>query len=120
MHQKDLKFVLLFDFYGPMLTEKQNDIFHMYYDEDCSLSEIAEEFNISRQGVHDLIKRTEKCLLKYEQRLKLVERFMEQEKKLKVIAEKIKCISHNEGKKEQLVGEILDIVSTMLVSIDED
>lgn len=120
MHQKDLKFVLLFDFYGPMLTEKQNDIFHMYYDEDYSLSEIAEEFNISRQGVHDLIKRTEKCLLKYEQRLKLVERFMERERKLKVIAEKADCILHNQGEKEQLMSEILQIVNTMLVSVDQD
>lgn len=119
MHQKNLKFVLLFDFYGPMLTQKQNDIFHMYYDEDYSLSEIAEEFNISRQGVHDLIKRTEKCLLKYEETLKLVERFKEQEEKLRIISDKAKYILNNEDKKEQLSKEIIDIVSNMLVSIDK-
>ena len=67
---------LLFDFYGELLTDKQKAVFEEAYVYDCSLSEIAEEHGISRQGVHDMLKRSEKTLTDYETKLGLVKRFL--------------------------------------------
>ena len=63
---KDLSISTLLDFYGPFLSEKQRNLLHHYYNEDLSLSEIAENESITRQGVRDLIKRGELQLKKYE------------------------------------------------------
>ena len=65
----------LFDFYGELLTEHQRSIYQSFVFENYSLSEIASEQGISRQGVHDLIKRCDKLLISYEDKLHLVERF---------------------------------------------
>lgn len=64
---KDLSISTLLDFYGPFLSEKQRNLLYHYYNEDLSLSEIAENESITRQGVRDLIKRGELQLKKYEQ-----------------------------------------------------
>ena len=66
---------LLYDFYGELLTEHQRSIYEDDVFNDMSLGEIAEERGISRQGVHDLIKRCDKILQDYESKLHLVERF---------------------------------------------
>ena len=66
---------LLFDFYGELLTENQKDVVRMHILEDYSLSEISEILNISRQGVHDSLKRALKALKNYEETLHLVQRF---------------------------------------------
>jgi len=70
---KTLEFTLLLDFYGELLTEKQREIFSAYYLYDLSLAEIGEQQSVSRQAVHDIIKRTENKLSSYEGKLKLVE-----------------------------------------------
>ncbi len=72
---KNMEMALLFDFYGDMLTEKQRDMVGLYYDDDLSLSEIAENAGITRQGVRDAIKRAEAQLLEMEERLGLARRF---------------------------------------------
>ena len=66
---------LLYDFYGELLTEHQRQIYEDVVFNDMSPSEIAEEQGISRQGVHDLIKRCNKILTGYEEKLKLVQKF---------------------------------------------
>lgn len=71
-----LEQTLLFDFYGELLTEHQKDIYTQFMLEDLSLSEIAQDAGISRQGVHDLVKRCQKILEGYEDKLHLVERFL--------------------------------------------
>lgn len=67
---------MLYDFYGELLTKHQKEIYEDVVIHDYSLSEIANEKGISRQGVHDLIKRCDKTLRGYEDKLHLVERFM--------------------------------------------
>ena len=59
----------LFEFYAALLTDKQMNYIELYYADDCSLAEIAEEFGVSRQAVYDNIKRTEKILEDYEMKL---------------------------------------------------
>lgn len=67
---------LLYDFYGELLTEHQRQVYEDVVFNDFSLSEVAEEIGISRQGVHDLIKRCNKILSDYEEKLHLVEKFI--------------------------------------------
>lgn len=69
--EKNLRVGKLLGIYGGLLTERQYDIMSMYFDDDLSLSEIAEQFGISRQGVHDTIKRGEETLDNYERVLGL-------------------------------------------------
>ncbi len=77
-----LELTLLYDFYGELLTEKQKRVYEMHYQEDLSFSEIGEELSITRQAVLDQIKRTEKILREYEQKLGLVSKFHTQQKAL--------------------------------------
>ncbi len=72
---KDLSISLLMDFYGQLLTPKQLEALEYYYNDDLSLAEIADEMSISRQGVRDFIKRGEKQLSEFEQKLGLAGRF---------------------------------------------
>lgn len=74
--EKFVEKTLLFDFYGELLTKKQREIYESVVLEDYSLSEVAEDMGISRQGVHDMIKRCNKALEEYEDKLHLVERFI--------------------------------------------
>ena len=73
--EKNERINALFAFYQPLLTAKQNDYLQLYYADDYSLGEIATEFSVSRQAVYDNIKRTEKILEGYEQKLHLYAEF---------------------------------------------
>lgn len=79
--------VLLYDFYGELLTEHQREVYEDAVLHDLSLGEIAAEFGISRQGVHDMIRRCDKLLAGYEDKLHLVERFMKIRKDISRIVE---------------------------------
>lgn len=80
---------LLYDFYGELLTDHQKQIYEDVVLNDYSLSEVAEERGITRQGVHDLIKRCNRILKGYEEKLKLLEKFL----RTKEMAEEINRIS---------------------------
>lgn len=66
----------LYDFYGELLTDHQKKVYEDFVYNDLSLSEIAEEYQISRQGVHDLIKRCDRIMQNYEDKLRLIKRFV--------------------------------------------
>lgn len=89
------------DLYGSMLTIRQREIINLYYEENFSLSEIAEEFSISRQAVHDTLKKAEKALAVYERKLGLVEKFKKSEKAVRSIDKIIEKLvkEHSEDKK---------------------
>ena len=82
-----LEQALLYDFYGELLTDHQKEVYEQFVLEDLSLSEIAESAGISRQGVHDLVKRCNKLLEGYEAKLHLVEKFLSVKQKVQEINE---------------------------------
>lgn len=101
---------ILYDFYGPLLTKHQQEIYEATVYENMSLGEIAEEYSISRQGVHDLIKRCDKILEDYEDKLHLIQRFSSNKKVLTDISNKLDCIKGAENK---------DTVNTIKSDIDK-
>jgi len=90
MFEKIVEIGILFDFYGRLLSEKQIIAIDLYYNNDFSLSEIGEELEISRQGVHDTLKRAESRLYMYEETLGLVKKFILNKEKAKEILD---CVS---------------------------
>ena len=98
MKGKPLEMSLLFDFYGETLTEKQRELFDLYYNEDLSLAEIAEHAGITRQGVRDSIKRAESTLLEMEERLGLARKFRDYQRKLEQITSCAKEIAFEADK----------------------
>lgn len=74
--EKFVQQTLLYDFYGELLTKRQQQVYEEVLLEDYSLSEVAENLGISRQGVHDMIKRCNRTLEEYEDKLHLVDRFL--------------------------------------------
>ncbi|MBM7854377.1 putative DNA-binding protein YlxM (UPF0122 family) [Desulfohalotomaculum tongense] len=80
--EKVIKITLLYDFYGQLLTERQQRFIELYYGHDFSLGEIAEEYNVTRQAVHDTLKRAEKILTGYEEKLGLLDKFMAERRKI--------------------------------------
>ena len=76
---------LLYDFYGQLLSKRQKEVMELYHEENLSLSEIAAEFDISRQGGHDALKYAEKSLKSYEEKLGLVAKFQKSSEAVKEI-----------------------------------
>lgn len=85
--EKIVKQTLLYDFYGELLTEHQRNVYEDAVYNDMSLSEVAEEYGISRQGVHDLLKRCDRILEGYEEKLHLVEKFADAKEKIMTLVE---------------------------------
>jgi predicted DNA-binding protein YlxM (UPF0122 family) len=83
--EKIVKQALLYDFYGELLTPHQREIYEDAINQDLSLGEIADERSISRQGVHDVIKRCDRILQEYEDTLHLVEKYQISREKIKTI-----------------------------------
>ena len=104
--EKFVEQTLLYDFYGELLTERQQQVYESVVLEDYSLSEVAENLGISRQGVHDMIKRCNHTLEEYESRLHLVEKFLcirKQVQKIKELA-----VGYNAGEIAEISNKILE------------
>lgn len=87
MKNQTFRMTMLFDFYGEILTERQKEFYDLYYNEDLSLAEIAENYGISRQGVRDVIVRAEAIMTELEDKTGLLKRFMQMRDKLAAIEE---------------------------------
>ena len=111
--QKDLSIPLLCDYYGGLLTEKQREAIHLYYSEDLSLGEMAEQLAISRQGARDNIQRATEKLHEYETVFQLAHKAIKAEDLLKKLAKTVKESSANSLEKqaiENLIDQIKDLI----------
>jgi predicted DNA-binding protein YlxM (UPF0122 family) len=93
------RMTMLYDFYGELLTDRQREFFDLYYNDDLSLSEIAENAGISRQGVRDVIVRAEAQMQEIEDKTGLIRRFEQMRSHLDAIdasAEEIKTINYRQ------------------------
>lgn len=108
MNDKTFEMTLLFDFFGDLLTEKQQNCFDLYYNDDLSLSEIAEQTEISRQGVRDNLLRAEAALKKYEEKTGVVRRFTEMQAVIEELENSIKLLLANNAHSEQEASDILE------------
>ena len=113
---------LLYDFYGALLTERQRGVMELYHEENLSLAEIAAEMGISRQGVHDALKKAERALKEYETKLGLVEKFQETSSSISEIDKRIEGLiggMASEGKtpSKSVIGE-LNQIKTIIDGIE--
>ena len=87
--EKIVRQTLLFDFYGELLTEHQQRIYEAVVCNDTSCSEVAQDEGVSRQGIHDLVRRCEKQLEEYEQKLHMMDRFLSIREKARLISKEV-------------------------------
>ena len=104
---KDLNLCLLLDFYSFLLSEKQAGMMQMYYNDDLSLIEIAQEMDITRQGVYDAIKKSEGILKSAEEQMGFAGRFIDMAKKLSAFKAQIEKLIDN---KENIEGKLQDLL----------
>ena len=115
--EKNIEISLLFDFYKPLLTASQQQAVELYYNDDLSLAEIALEMDITRQGVRDLVKRSENQLFKFEEQLGLFKRFKIVEKGLEEICLKAQKINDNTSDND--IKNIAMEISSLAESLKE-
>ncbi len=110
---------LLLDFYGQLLTPRQQEILDLYWNSDYSLAEIAEHLGISRQGVYDNIKRGRKTLERLENRLGLVEKFMEQRKKIQEVMGLLAGIdvSGVDGESRHILNRAVGVINEIINTV---
>lgn len=119
MKNQTYRMTMLFDFYGELLTDRQKEFFDLYYNEDLSLAEIAENNGISRQGVRDVIVRAEGVMQEVEDKTGLIRRFLAMRSNLDKIlagAEKISTINYRQYENPALdaaVAEIREAVAAL-------
>ncbi len=97
-----LKQTLLYDFYGELLTEHQREVYEDVVLGDLGYSEAAEEYGVSRQGIHDLVKRVDRQLSEYEDKLALVERFGQIQHEVSRIRELARCSGYGPEEEAQI------------------
>lgn len=107
---------LLYDFYGQLLTDRQQKVMELYHEENLSLAEIAGEFDITRAAVYDALKKAERALSQYELKLGLVDKFMASSRAFENIEQRLdKIIMDNQEQKILVdeLGKIKTIISQL-------
>ena len=118
MKNQAYRMALLYDFYGDVLTDRQKEFYDLYYNEDLSLGEIAENYGITRQGVRDVIVRAEAALTELEDKTGLIRRFLAMRGELEQIRADAQAIlesstRYDDGELERLARQILDTAGAL-------
>ena len=113
---KKVEISILCQIYGKLLTEKQYELIDDYYNNDLSLSEIAENNNITRQAVRDIIKKGESKLFEYEEKLLIMKKMRDQEKQIQGIIEELNKIKDTSSDKK--IEKILSNVTRELICLN--
>ncbi len=111
MFEKDMKYSLLLDFYGDLLSDRKKELVELYYNEDLSLSEVSEITGISRQGVRDSVKKAECLLEDYEAKLGIAKRFEDIQTKLEAAVVDLHSIAEKSGESAKELYSIADFLS---------
>ena len=120
MKNQAYRMAMLYDFYGDLLTDRQKEFYDLYYNEDLSLAEIAENYGITRQGVRDVIVRAEAYLTEVEDKTGLIRRFHTMKAQLKEVADcadRIYALNDsrfNDQELEDLVQRIRALTATLI------
>ena len=119
MKNQTYRMTMLYDFYGELLTDRQKEFFDLYYNEDLSLGEIAENNGISRQGVRDVIVRAEATMQEFEDKTGLIRRFQQMQDSINVIVDSaaelktINYLQYEDPRIESLVAAISQAAQTL-------
>ena len=116
--EKKLRSAVLFSFYGELLSPNQREMARMYFEEDLSLSEIAAQMDVSRQGVHDAVTRATRELISFEETLGLYARFQRTEEHLRECQTLLRDITAVNGSEEKL-SAVKKLVDRMLSEEEE-
>ncbi len=121
MKNQTFRMTMLFDFYGELLTERQKEFYELYYDEDLSLSEIAENYGISRQGVRDVIVRAEAYMTDIEDKTGLVKRFMQRTPHLERIEAAVGELKTVNARRyeDSRIDELVTVIETETAALKE-
>ena len=119
MKNQAYRMTMLFDFYGDILTERQKEFYDLYYNEDLSLGEIAENYGITRQGVRDVIVRAEAILTDLEDKTGLIRRFHTMKQQLQQMRDDVVRVRElsfdlENAELERLSARILETTDTLL------
>ena len=109
----DIRISLLYDFYSGLLSRRQREVMRLYHEENLSLAEIAAEYDISRQAVHDALKNAQISLRGYEEKLGLVDKFTESDRAIRDIDSRIERLMQKKDCDEEIktgLKEIRDII----------
>ena len=121
MKNQTYRMTMLFDFYGDILTPRQRELFDLYYNEDLSLAEIAENCGISRQGVRDVIVRAENAMTELEDKTGLIHRFLQMQQHVDAnitAANNIQTINYRQYEHPRL-DELADAVLNSAAALKE-
>ena len=121
MKNQTYRMTMLFDFYGELLTERQREFFDLYYNEDLSLAEIAENSGISRQGVRDVIVRAEAAMQEVEDKTGLIRRFYQMQQHIASIesaVQELKLINYRQYE-DPRIDELVETVSQAAQALKE-
>lgn len=107
MKNQAYRMTMLFDFYGDLLTDRQKDFYDLYYNDDLSLAEIAEHYDITRQGVRDIIVRAERTLVEIEEKTGLIRRYLQTREataRIRALYEELGVLNRDRFRSEDLNG----------------
>lgn len=111
---------LLYSFYGGLLTEKQRQAMELYYLEDWSLAEIAAADGVSRQAVHDLLQRSERTIVEYEDKLGLLDRFLKQQQTINSISKELEQVLARVDPDSETFRLLKDIAAKLAQMVESD
>lgn len=122
MKNQAYRMALLYDFYGDMLTDRQKEFYDLYYNEDLSLTEIAENYGITRQGVRDVIVRAEAILTELEDKTGIIRRFHKMQEQFSQIERAVDTIAqrNDERYQDDTVEELCNQVKRVLSQLKQE
>ena len=123
MKSQAYRMAMLFDFYGDLLTDRQREFYDLYYNEDLSLSEIAENYGISRQGVRDVIVRAEAAMTEIEDKTHIIRRFPQSRAAIAAIdaaADRLLQAVNKRSYGDAMLDELAHIIKENVARLDQE